>query len=243
MLAVTSLGPSRIERQLQCVQSWLSIGLEVVAVQGPGEAAAIARYFPRDVNFVETSNLGSGWSKLTPRIDHLFAIATTQPSIVINSDILLDFRTPDEFLQLQPPPDTLQVGIRYEVSDQHFNPYGIDVYWLTDAHRTPRSTEFAVGIPGWDYWVVWDYCRHDYPCRPIFDPRIQHLRHPEGWNAEDHRRAWSLLRHHTRKHKGLVRRWILSATGRAGWRRQSLSDHTKAILSGSAGASTPSPRT
>lgn len=236
MLAYTSLGPSRVERQMQCIQTWIDLGLDVIAIQTRDEAPTIKRLFP-SVEVQPIIQPKTRWSKQTPYLFHILGYIY-EPTILINSDISLHY-TQEQFdhYWVNTSPEMI-CAVRYDVEqdlEPSFNPYGIDVFKLgPEIASEIIDVEFAIAVPGWDYYLPWYTSKKlGLPITTYLHTQVCHKRHTERWCNDDQRYAWHLLHRYTRQEPGRISKWIQHTTGRVNWTLQSSFDHTQEILNGS----------
>ncbi len=191
MIAVTSFGFNRIERQQYCVDTWRSVGLRVVAVQNEGESERLAGSFPH-VCFKEVSPPVNGmFSKATPLIKSITdqAIEENDSVLIINSDISIKDRPSSFASNWAVHPKTLNVGIRWNASpgSKHRTrePWGIDAFLITKPMaETIPDLGFQIGLPGWDFWIVYHLHLNGYAVN-VTKSRLFHENHPRGWNKQD----------------------------------------------------------
>lgn len=184
-MLVTSFSPTRIEAQDKAVQSWKQQGLSFRAVQSIGED--YAKDFTTDIDWVQP-NLH--WSKPTPSLVDIFKTIDS-PTILINSDIEIE-----EPINWVPQDNILKIGLRTDYCKQftQLNKYGIDVYLITPEMipHLSQNNLWALGIPGWDYWVAYKLLTEGYQLDIVKDGFL-HAAHPEQWNKDDYRRCSRLL--------------------------------------------------
>jgi len=184
-MLVTSFSPTRLEAQDKAVQSWKQQGLSFRAVQCIGED--YAKDFTDNIEWVKP-NLH--WSKRTPSLMDIFKTIDS-PTILINSDIELE-----EPLDWQPEDNVLRIGLRIDYCPQftQLNKYGIDAYLITPeiAAALTNNSIWALGIPGWDYWVVYKLLSLGYTL-DVVKKGFLHAAHKEQWNKDDYRRCSKLL--------------------------------------------------
>ena len=184
-MLVTSFSPTRLEAQDKAVQSWKQHGLSFRAVQCIGED--YAKDFTDDIEWVKP-NLH--WSKRTPSLMDIFKTIDS-PITLINSDIELE-----DHLDWKPESNVLRIGIRTDYCSQftQLNKYGIDVFLITPEmipHLITNSI-WSLGIPGWDYWVVYKLLSLGYHL-DVVKKGFLHAAHKEQWDKDDYRRCSKLL--------------------------------------------------
>ncbi len=184
-MLVTSFSPTRLEAQDKAVQSWKQHGLSFRAVQCIGED--YAKDFTDNIEWVKP-NLH--WSKRTPSLSDIFKTIDS-PTTLINSDIELE-----DHLDWKPETNVLRIGLRTDYCPQftQLNKYGIDAYLITPeiAAALTNNSIWALGIPGWDYWVVYKLLSLGYTL-DVVKKGFLHAAHKEQWNKDDYRRCSKLL--------------------------------------------------
>jgi hypothetical protein len=228
MKIVTSFSPHRIARQQDCLASWRSIGLEVIGVQTEGEVASLYEHF-RDVSFVEVPRFAGlcPWSKpYLPRLSEIMKQADDDAILILNSDIMIA-GSPELILQewSEEDPDVLVVGIRRDHrrgrTQAILNPYGIDAFRLTADLVADLETdlEFAIGVPGWDYWIPWKLWQEGKNIR-VANCHLMHEMHDLGYPREAIRTAYELLEREYRMPHTVFTYFIQWATNRTGMKRR-----------------------
>ena len=185
MKLVTSFSPSRISSQKKASETWKQHGFDIDAIQCYGENYAFE--LASHITWVKP-NLW--WSKKTPAIVDMIGIK--EPSLLVNSDI--EIRSFDHPCW-KPEPNVLKIGLRtdYNANHKQVNKYGIDIFLLLPEMKEHlRNPLWALGIPGWDYWLVWKLHKVGYRIQPITDG-IFHEDHKEQWEVTDHQRCLKLL--------------------------------------------------
>ena len=217
---ITSFGPKREERQLECLQSWQRLGCDVVAVQTAKEAEHVSRAFP-GVEVVVTSKVGDVFGKPNHvRISALIDQCQQSPGLLLNSDIEIA-GTVDELIEHWPHEKTeFRVCVRWdknpETGEMHLQGCGIDGFFVTPeiAAKAP-DYGFAIGTPAWDYWLP-------YHCVVRLKKRLVthksqnyiHLMHPQAWDTSEINTGVRIITRHYRMTRLGIHRWILSATKR-----------------------------
>jgi hypothetical protein len=200
MQIVTSVGPSRIQRQQFCINSWLAVGCSVVSVQSQGETETLQPLFP-DVTFVETNLVGDTFNRpKSVRISALLAQAVERPVLILNSDIEVR-STEAEFIERwsTPEPNTLKLGIRWdedpETKELTLLKWGIDAFLIT-----PRIASMlddigmTMGCPAWDYWIpIHLYANRNHQIITHKHPELIHENHPKNWFKTEYRIGLSIL--------------------------------------------------
>lgn len=228
MKIVTSFSPHRIPRQQACLDSWRKLGLEVIGVQTEGEVAKLDDYFD-DVSFVEVPRYSKPcpWDKpYLPRMSEIMKQADDDAILILNSDIMID-GSPEAILRewSETDPDVLVLGIRRDHrrgrTQAILNPYGIDAFRLT-AHLVAdleTDLEFAIGVPGWDYWIPWKLWQEGKNIR-VANCHLLHEMHDLGYPREAIRTAYELLEREYRMPHTVFTHFIQWSTNRAGMKRR-----------------------
>jgi len=189
-VAVTSINPNpaRWPRQLQCVESWLRIGLPVITVNTSEELDRLN--LPAGVTGVVCNTLSAIYDRPTQLITSLSraGAATGLPTLLINSDI--EIHGPVECLEtaLQAS-DKLTIGVRYNHHAGQARPLavrepsGLDCFLLSPAMLAAiPDAPFAVGKPVWDYWLPHAVRSQGHKFHWINEPLFFHESHTLGWS-------------------------------------------------------------
>lgn len=185
MKIVTSFSPTRTDVQKRALETWRKYNTPIVAVQCHGEE--YAEQYGTDIYWVKGNRY---WSKPTPGITSLLEVSGDL--LIVNSDIELKEPTLDRWV---PTTNELKIGIRTDYCAEfvQLNKFGIDVFSI---HSTAKSyltnPLWALGIPGWDYWVVIASIINQRNII-VYKDDIWHEAHKEQWNSLDYRRCQLLL--------------------------------------------------
>lgn len=221
MIIATSLHTSRVERQQYCVQTWLNLGLRVVAVQAPGETDTLRPLFPY-VTFKEYPlPEKTMYSKATPSIKNIAnqSIEENDYALILNSDISIKDSQTQFYQRWVPKDDALTIGIRWNGSPgskkRTRESWGIDAFLLSPqmALMVPEMG-FQIGLPGWDFWMVYLFHLAGYHIETSRS-RLFHHRHDKGWNSQDqlaYRRM--VCEHYGHASTTFLPRLIKTVTGR-----------------------------
>lgn len=193
IIAVTSMSPSTklVKQSRSCIESWLSLGLEVVSLQHRREMDAVKR-ISTDVIVLETSETSEKvFGRPYPRISGLFnwAVKQRQPSLLINSDILL--RTTPELLA-KCVDFTSNGGLccfiwhnyKDTIEDAKRERWGIDGF-LFDGRKVseiPDSLVMSIGQPWWDFWVPQHFLNEGRELCMVESPVAFHHSHKLAWS-------------------------------------------------------------
>ena len=183
LVAVTSLSPNRLERQLICLDSWRKFGLEIIAVNSPSEIESMRYSYP-------VSEWVPAEFAKTPKINSLLDVSTQldTPLLLINSDIEIygDQSRLIDLVRARKP----AIGIRHnydsQPGDSTLERWGLDAYLLypEQVERLPQ-VDWAIGKPMWDYWLAWELDRLGYSPEWIGDPYFFHKSHPIAWSQAE----------------------------------------------------------
>lgn len=216
---VTSFSPHRIERQQHCLETWRKYGLPIVAVQLPDEVERVRRNFP-GVHVVTDNRVGDAFNKPRHlRIKALTDQATDCPILLINSDISIE-SSPEEFKAdwIDVEDRVFRVGCRWDQNPKgtSLNGSGIDAFRVTPAiGKLLPEHGYCIGMPMWDYWIVWELLLKKYEIAAKIDPGLVHVNHAQGWTQEDLRVGWKLFGQHHKLPPGQLYHVIRGLTGRS----------------------------
>ena len=220
MKFVTSLSPHRIERQQYCLQTWMKLGLSVVAVQPPGEIEKLQEHFPW-VEFVETDQTGTSVGRPhLPLISEMCNQAQSGPIILINSDISVK-DTYEQFHRewmTEHDSNELVVGVRmdYKPPDgrKKQTAWGIDVFKICPSMLPLKNIGMCIGFPGWDHWLPWELHRRGYRIR-VAKSALLHQTHELGYSEDDMLVSRSiLLKEYNLIYASAISAFIQATTGR-----------------------------
>ena len=234
---ITSLSPSRIARQQYCITTFLpqerssteeftkSEERVIVCVQGPGEQEKLAAHFPGCEFVVGTTN--TSFSKPTPKITELIKQAGVvntpvyaaneqagEPALIINSDISIE----SDISVWDPVPGTLKMGIRTDFNrrgGKRLQKWGIDAFLiLPEMIELLSDIDFAVGCPGWDFWIPYVLCtKHGYQIE-VVQAELLHEIHEQAWSKDDYEVYKHIMMNNYRVHDTSLGHFILDITGR-----------------------------
>jgi hypothetical protein len=186
LTAVTSLSllPHHIKVQERCLQSWMDMGLRVVAGNSERDIAQLREIYPY-VDFVPCRQSDS-YDRPTTRIYDLLHVVSGA-FLLINSDIemhgsqsiLLDALKSRERL----------IGLRHNydhgIFETNIERWGIDAFLLfpEDVESFP-DLDFAIGQTMWDWWVPIHLESINAKIRWIGEPFFFHKSHPVHWKQE-----------------------------------------------------------
>lgn len=187
MKFITSISPRRIERQQYCIKTWLRYG-NVVAIQAANEIPALQSQFP-DVQFEATDRTGAKLFGYPSRVN-IAAMIEHGPGLLINSDIKIDTTATEFKADWTPAPKQFNVGVRYDFDGpgkpKYLNKWGIDAFLITEeVMRLVEDHGFVIGVPVWDYWLIWHMLIHRFKIKTKLSLGLFHLNHPMGWPESD----------------------------------------------------------
>jgi hypothetical protein len=192
MHLLTSFSPKRIERQNECLRSWINAGNRVTAVQSPGEIEVLEPQFP-GVAWKETDQVGDVFGKpYLIRIKALLNEITDEPGILINSDIeIRSSRSEFEKIWQVPASHILKVGIRWDVHPRRnlssLFKSGIDAFLVNAPLAAAlKDIGLVMGCPFWDYWIPWEAKKFGYQIQAIKQKCLFHTHHTLNWSDQDY---------------------------------------------------------
>ena len=221
MRICTSIGFSRKERQLRCIESWLNLGCEVVAIQSQGEAELLKPIYP-EVTFIETTLVGDLFNR--PKLVRTKALlnrAVKSPVLLLNSDV--EIRSTKEEFETKwrtPEPRTLKLGIRWEEDTEgnlELLKYGIDAFLITPKIALELfDIGMTIGCPAWDYWIPIHLNKLGYKFIVYKDQDLIHEVHERNWSKDDFNKGVQLLNSHYRLTLRQASDFIQNITDRRG---------------------------
>lgn len=207
MKITTSFNPnSRVERQQECLDSWAKYDLPVVAIQYESEKKAEETFKHPNLTYEYTTAFSEKFNCHFPPITSLIK----PPCLIINSDIHLTFAKEElkSYITSRQP----IVGIRQELGNAkpNLNKYGIDFFYIPEF--SPTESEFVIGKPGWDYWLVMEL--HRRGTFRTLHHGIIHAEHSDRWCREDLDTGRAILAETYQMHPTKVTNIVLKLTGR-----------------------------
>lgn len=200
LVLVTSLSPHD-ERAVQpvAVQSWLSHGAKVLAVNTPEEISTLKVPFP-DIEFVETHRTAEQHAgRPVPYIFDLLSAAKENSQEgdtigIINADIFLRPAQGLKTFLMREATGAVVLGPRVDVIDAGaFHTYlpepeptfsiGYDYFIMSrDLTADFADSPFAMGMPFWDYWLPLTAYLAGRPLRALKSPVALHVHHETRWD-------------------------------------------------------------
>jgi len=186
----TSLVPGRdLDNQRKAICSWQNIGFKVVSINAPDEIVQLQEYF-EDVEFVSAKRdardeFGTPYIYLDDVLGY-FAANGGRVCGIVNSDIHF---LKDKFYPFisRAAINSFVYGSRVNVEtldnlNGELDPFGFD-YFFFDKQIIPYfpSSEFCIGLPSWDHWVVSIPLFYRIPLKAVITHHAYHIKHPINW--------------------------------------------------------------
>lgn len=184
---LTSISPTRLDEQAKAIDTWKKYNVPISAVQCIGETYALDLI--SNIFWVDPT---THWSKPTPSIVDIVNYVTG-PTLFLNSDI--ELHSDDLSWWETDSPTLLKIGLRidYCPAFTQMNKYGIDAFlFYPEMAEHINNPLWALGIPGWDYYVVWKLIECGYRVE-ILKEGLMHAAHEEQWSHADYRKCAKLL--------------------------------------------------
>lgn len=183
LIAVTSLAPHRLDRQSICLDSWINAGLDVVSVNSQTEIESMATDYPQVTKWIPAEFVR------TPRINSLLDVAVTEdsPILLINADIEM-YGDQKRLIDLVAA-RRAAVGVRHNYDSLHCDAkmelWGLDAFLVYPEQVSQfHRTEFAIGVPMWDWWLPWELNRVGGESEWIAERFFFHKNHQQAWSEE-----------------------------------------------------------
>lgn len=200
LILATSLSPQD-DRGVQpdAVQSWLSHGAKVLAINTTDEIDALRGSFP-DVHFVETQRTAEQLAgRPVPYIFDLLKAAKENSNEgdalgVINADIFLRHSQGLKSFLAAESQGAVILGRRVDVPEKSvFHTYspdaaptysvGYDYFVMSrDVVDDFSDSPFAMGMPFWDYWLPLTAYLAGRPLKTLNSPVALHVQHETRWD-------------------------------------------------------------
>lgn len=205
----------RLERQRYCIDTWKNHASTITLVQHETEKEQIKECFP---GFNYEFHGGPVRTEIVEYTN--LALVYDEPIMFINSDIEIN-QSPEAFTKhwSNIPIHQLQIGIRhnYATDPAHSLPenWGVDAFCVTPTMAaTIPNYGFQIGLPVWDYWIVYHFWLNKYTISCDLGPSLLHKTHPLNWKPEDHKHGFEIMKKATGKSKEWFNSWM------SGLRRQ-----------------------
>lgn len=191
MIALTTIGPNRIEHQQKCVYTWRMWGIHIISFNTQNEIDTLKHFFP-EVEFIATDNTLEEIYKrpyICLSVFLNFIKNSNENCFIINSDIEIH-SLPIEI------ESTMQKGIiicnRYNyIAGQNFNDSsehdnGFDAFFISQEHaKLYPENDFAIGQCHYDYWIPFVAIKKQVPVYRLKKRCFLHLNHPTGNQYQD----------------------------------------------------------
>jgi hypothetical protein len=165
--AVSSLSPNKLQRQVQCIESWITSGFNVVLLQTRNEIEAYRHLVPR-AKFIEITTE-------RPLIRDM-----AKHGIIINSDCEMHGAGPSKI-------ELNSFYLRWNYTEGRASreeEWGLDACCV-DYRTLPKDFTFQIGKPFWDYAVPAILINKNLPYRINHIPWLHHLKHELNWTQDD----------------------------------------------------------
>ncbi len=180
-IAVTSLSPSRLERQTLCLDTWKQAGLTIAAVQAPDEN--LAEQYPQVTHWFTSESSGP------PAINELadVAVKLNTAVLLINADIEIHG---EQRLIREAIAGGVLIGVRHNYKQNWWHSeaekWGLDVFGITpEFARTLPRLDLRIGRPMWDYFLPYHCKNQGYAKQWINEPLFFHKSHELAWTQDD----------------------------------------------------------
>lgn len=194
----TSLSPANIERQSRAIETWLTLGFNVVSINCPEDIQLLQKSFS-NITFVPTLRdaralFGKPLVFFDDVLDY-FRRSSHDICGIANSDVILRAdKGLIPFIHGQAL-SSLVYGSRIDVDfleSLNGEPYkdGFDFFFFDRslADCFPRS-EFCLGLPWWDYWAALMPALAAKPIKHLVSNFAYHVKHPIRWDLDQ----WQML--------------------------------------------------
>ncbi|MHB8285902.1 MAG: hypothetical protein ACYDD1_14665 [Caulobacteraceae bacterium] len=183
--------------QQKCARSWLDAGASLISVNSEEEISTLEPQYP-GVRFVELkAEPTAGNPKGLPYISDILKLGheLDQGAVfgIVNSDIQFtgDRQVLSEIFRATIGGAAFCNRVeRHPVSHFLSLPYlyGYDFVVLDNQFISPKELiGFPIGVPWWDYLLLYLLAARDVPLCKLAGPVISHLTHATAWSGE----AWS----------------------------------------------------
>ena len=204
LTAITSLNPNphRLDRQLKCLQSWVTAGLSIVVVNTQSELNAMP-WSGELAATVASCRTAERYDRQVQLVKSLIDVGITTGGqfMLINSDIEIagDVSALSLAISLR---DRLTICVRhnYDTGKEtaaRREPAGLDAFIMTPAMaETVVDIGLGIGKPGWDYWLPIHFRQQGIKFNWIQRPLFFHESHPIGWSDADWMRGHDEIKKH-----------------------------------------------
>lgn len=187
----TSLAPGKdIKTQIQAVRSWMQQGFNVVSLNAGDEITMLEPYFS-NIRFIKVNrDARAKFDKPYVYFDDVIAYFKTIDSPIcgiVNSDIHLLKEDFYDFVS-KAAVNSFVYGSRVDIETlDNLNggimETGFDYFFFDRKIISlyPQS-EFYIGLPHWDYWVVLVPLFNQIPINKITTHHAYHIKHQQAWD-------------------------------------------------------------
>lgn len=189
----TSIIPRNFELQRAAIDSWLTLGFNVISLNSAEEATLVAQNFPdipvTIVNRTAESTTGKPYIYFDD-VRKAFVDLKVDICGIVNSDIFLNADSGFNNFISETVADGLLFGSRIDVeSMSHLDGekfvYGFDFFFFNkEVLKTFPESDFCLGIPWWDYWAPFVPLVKGVPCKELISPVAFHGKHETKWEGE-----------------------------------------------------------
>jgi hypothetical protein len=196
MKIVTSISPSRTERQQYCINSWRKYGYEIIALQPPSQVEDTKAKFPY-ITVLESNKVGTYKPNHIEIHEHIqLSKKLNDTVLLINSDIEMLYSMKEFRYWETPITNTFKIGIRWNKTTNECKlcTAGIDAFQITpDISNIVPNIGFVIGCPHWDYWLPYHLSINRYTIDVTKDMRLIHEVHDNRWTDSDYRTTEKLF--------------------------------------------------
>lgn len=172
---VSSLSPSRLGHQLDCVRSWIESGFYVYLMQTPDEIDSYRKLI--DVDWIPT------------RTQRPLIRDMARYGMIVNSDCKMSGEVPRLIEK-----NEFHLRWNYEFSGPASEEeWGLDACYI-DADSLPKDFPFQIGEPFWDYAVPAFLRNSGIDFRIRHKPWLLHAKHAINWSRDDWHRGHEWVR-------------------------------------------------
>lgn len=183
---VTAFSPKRLDRQRDCLESWLRSGFDVIALQTTQELIWARKAFV-GVEWVEENDVTDCYDFDTQKIRNLLGQSKDEPVFLLNSDIeMCEKNGLDRFKDsLKASRPTFYLRWNYSGRDMASEfKWGLDglLIWPEDLASIPKDLPCGIGHAMWDYVVPYLLKTHGRGFTIDHYPWLMHENHPQNWS-------------------------------------------------------------
>lgn len=200
IVLATSIAPKGINVQQEAINTWTTLGFDVLSVNWAAEISDLEHAFP-DVEFVPVQNLEKKHTSRNlvffDQILNALKERAVDVSGIINSDIHL--RADPSLLDSlsNAAKGSMVFGSRININslDQtegELYKLGYDFFFYgKDVLGVYPSSPFRIGAPWWDLWAPMIPIHFGVLTKYLLDPIAFHVRHKGQWKMESNQQVYS----------------------------------------------------